>query len=211
MNFLRKPYKYSFFNATAIIIVLCVLMYVVKYFFSMRFSYLCSLNVNTILYNHAYWQFFTYMFVHADFFHILFNMLTLFCIGTAVEKAIGSKEFLTFYFVTGTIAGLLSFLVYWMTDQYNVFLMGASGAIYAVLFAYAVIFPSSNIMIWGIIPVKAPLLVIIYAVIDLASQIYQPSNIAHITHLFGLLAAWLYMIVRMGVKPVHIWINSFKK
>ena len=104
-----------------------------------------------------WWQFFTYMFVHQGVSHIIFNMLALLFFGFSVEKAIGSKEFVLFYVVCGAIGGLLSFAVYYFTGSYNYFLMGASGSIYAVLFAYAVCFPRSVIYIWGIIPVPSPI------------------------------------------------------
>ena len=74
-------------------------------------------------------------------------MLGLLFFGLALEKAIGSKEFVLFYLVCGALSGFFSFLVYRFTGQYRVFLLGASGAIYSVLFAYAVFFPRSVIFI----------------------------------------------------------------
>lgn len=89
--------------------------------------------------------------------------------------------------------------------------MGASGAIYAMLLAYAVIFPRSRIFIWGILPVPAPVLVIAYAVIELGSQIIGvSSNVAHMTHLAGFAFSWLYFVVRMGINPYKVWKNIYR-
>jgi membrane associated rhomboid family serine protease len=156
-------------------------------------------------YEHCYWQFFTYMFLHSTPQHLFFNMLGLLVFGLPLEKAIGSKEFGLFYVLCGTLGGVFSYLVYKYTGQYNVYLLGASGAIYAVLFAYAVVFPSSIIYIWGLIPLPAPLMVILYAIIEVGSQFFASDNVAHLTHLFGFLSAWLYFVIRMGIHPIKIW------
>ena len=96
------------------------------------------------------------------------------------------------------------------TGQYYVFLLGASGAIYAVLFAYAVVFPRSIIYIWGFIPLPAPVMVVVYALIELGSQFFKADNVAHLTHLFGFLSAWLYFVIRMGIHPVKIWKKTYR-
>jgi len=138
-------------------------------------------------------------------------MLGLLIFGTSVEKAIGSKEFLLFYLLCGLLSGLLSFVIYFFTGAYGVLLMGASGAIYSVLFAYAVCYPNSRVFIWGIIPVRSPILVLIYTIIEIVSQVVSYSNIAHMTHLLGFFVAWLYFIIRMGINPIKIWKNVLKK
>ncbi len=113
--------------------------------------------------------------------------------------------------VTGTLCGVVSFLIYFFSGAYNVFLMGASGAIYAVLLSYAVLFPRSTIFIWGIIPIPAPVLVGLYAVIEIVSQLVNiRSGVAHMTHLAGLVLAWLYYLVRMGVCPWKVWNQNFR-
>ena len=72
-------------------------------------------------------------------------------------------------------------------------------------------FPRSVIYIWGLIPVPSPLLVIIYAVVELGSQIIGAGgNVSHMTHLFGFLAAWLYFVIRMGIHPLKIWKDSYR-
>lgn len=210
-SLLRRPYKYVYFGVTKYLIALNVIFYLLcRYVNPLLFAY-SSLCVRYVTQYHMYWSFVTYMFVHGGFLHLFCNMFSLFFIGSAVEKALGSKEFLTFYFVTGIIAGLLSFLTYYLTGQIGVRLVGASGAIFALIFLYAVIFPDSVICVFGLIPVKAPFLVLIYAIIEFFSQFDRSSSVAHMTHLFGLLGAWLYIQVRMGVNPFKVWKNSLRK
>lgn len=170
------------------------------------FYTLGALNVRIIDSYHFYWQFVTYMFIHGSLEHVLLNMLCLVCFGIQVEKAIGSKEFLLFYFVCGILSGVFSYLVYKLTGNYNVSLVGASGAIYSVMLAYAVLYPRSVIYIWWIIPVPAPIMVILYAIIELGSQIFlRNSGVAHLTHLFGFFTAYLYFLIRMGIHPIKVW------
>lgn len=205
-----KPFKYTFRKATLYIILVNFLLF-----------FLCNLNTRLYVYlgmtpaivitHKMFWQFITYMFMHQNISHVFFNMLGLLFFGLTLEKAIGTKEFLIFYFTCGILSGLFSFGMYYFTGNYYVTLIGASGALYAILFAYAVFFPKSIIYIWGIIPVPAPLLVFIYALIELGSQFLgAKSSVAHMTHLFGFLAAWLYFVIRMGIHPIKIWKDALK-
>jgi membrane associated rhomboid family serine protease len=121
-----------------------------------------------------------------------------------VEKSLGTKEFVLYYFLAGLVAGLVSFAVYLVAGSLNTFLLGASGAVFALLLAYATIFPSSRIFIWGILPVRAPLLVLGYAGIELFSEFtsYNPS-VAHLTPLAGFGIGWLYFLARFGINPAR--------
>jgi membrane associated rhomboid family serine protease len=148
------------------------------------------------------WTFVTYMFMHGNIQHILFNMLGLFIFGIHIERQMGSKEFLLYYFVTGAFAGIFSFIMYYLTGNIIVILMGASGALYAVLLAYAVFFPTSMIYIWGILPLRAPVMVLGYTVLSLLFIITGGGgNVAHLTHLAGFIFGWLYFMARYGISP----------
>ncbi|MCR5188506.1 MAG: rhomboid family intramembrane serine protease [Treponema sp.] len=211
---LRRPFSYSYKRVTLFIILINFLVFGISYLYPVFYQYAHyygAMNVYLIEKYHMFWQFITYMFVHQNISHVFFNMLGLLVFGLNLEKAIGSKEFLLFYIICGALSGFFSYLVYKFTGQYNVFLMGASGAIYSVLFAYAVFFPRSIIYIWGFIPVPAPILVLIYALIEVGSQFMGSSNVAHITHLFGFLAAWLYFVIRMGIHPIKIWKEIYRR
>ena len=175
-------------------------------------SYL-ALNVINVVRGHMYWQFFTYMFVHdiSSLQHILFNMLGILFFGVTTERAIGSKEFLLLYLLSGIFCGIVSFVIYYFSGANYVFLYGASGALYTILLAYAVIYPRAKIFIWGIVPVPAPLLIAAYAGIEIASQLLNMnSGVAHMTHLAGFAFAWIYFLVRMGINPWKVWKSAYR-
>ncbi len=212
---LRRPFPYVYRRTALSILFINFVIFGLGFLYpnlNEYVHYYGAMNPILVAKEHMYWQFITYMFVHQNISHVFFNMLALLVFGLNLEKAIGSREFLLFYLVCGALSGFFSFLVYWFTGYYRVFLLGASGAVYAVLFAYAVFFPRSVIFIWGIVPVPAPVLVFIYALIELGSQFFgSGSNVAHMTHLFGFLAAWLYFVLRMGIHPVKIWKDTYRR
>ena len=204
MKYLRKPFKYTYKNAVLVIAVINVAVFVLTSLFRNLSAYL-GLVPFLVVDAQTYWQFFTYQFVHGDFFHLAFNMLALFFFGIPVERKIGTKEFILYYLLIGTIGGALSFLVYAATGFYTITLVGASGAIFGLLLLYAVLYPNSVIYIWGVIPVPAPLLILGYAVIELISIFSVGDGVAHLTHFIGLLAGWVYIRIRFGIKPLKVW------
>ena len=212
---LRRPFPYVYRRTALFIILINFIIFALQFLYPELYRYVFAysvMNPEAVESYHMYWQFVTYMFMHGSFQHVLFNMIALLVFGLGFEKAVGSREFLLFYLVCGALSGFFSFLVYKYTGQQRVYLLGASGAVYAVLFAYAVFFPRSVILIWGLIPVPAPVLVFIYALIELGSQLLgSGSNVAHVTHLFGFFAAWLYFVLRMGIHPVKIWKETYKR
>lgn len=201
-RFLRQPFRYANANVTLMLIAANILVFALTFLFPRTLSYL-AMNPAMVL-SGWIWQPLTYMFAHAGISHILFNMLGLLFFGSTIEREIGSKEFLLFYLLTGFLAGLFSFAVYALTGAWSAWLLGASGAVYAVLLAYAVLFPSAEIYIWGLLPVRAPVLVAGYTVIELFSQFTgSSSGVAHLTHLAGFGFAWLYFLVRFGMNPIR--------
>ncbi|MCR4822523.1 MAG: rhomboid family intramembrane serine protease [Treponema sp.] len=220
MNPLRKPFQFTYFRAALALVIINTAIHFLFSTFNINRNFF-GLNVVGLVGYHRFWQIFTYMFVHGDISHLFFNMLALLLFGSNLERAIGSKEFLLLYFVTGVLSGLFSVAVYFGYGQYLIYngyqpwtfgisLIGASGAIYGLLFAYAVVFPRSIIYIWGLIPVPAPLMVLGYAVIEFVSQFISSSNVAHMTHLAGFAFAWLYFLIRMGIHPIRIWKDAYR-
>lgn len=209
-NPLRKPFEYTFFSASVILIIINCIIFAATSFFPRLTVYLGLCPALIIRYK-MFWQPITYMFIHGSLVHLLSNMIGLLFFGMPLEKSIGSKEFLLLYFVCGITSGICSLVFYIFTGAYNAILIGASGALYAVLFAFATAFPKANIYIWGILPLPSPILVLVYTCIEFFSQFAGiKSNVAHFTHLFGFLAAFLYFVVRMGINPLKIWKDAFK-
>ena len=200
MNAIRKPFRYRYDNTALFLIGINILVFVMQQIKPQLTNYLA---LNPILVKHGfYWQFITYMFAHGGVSHILFNMLALFLFGSQVERRMGSKEFLVYYLSTGVLAGIFSFVIYWVTGAHGVFLLGASGAIFAVQLAYATLFPDAVIYLWGILPLKAPGMVLGFTALELFSSVTGfRSDIAHLTHLAGFAFGWIYFLVRFGANP----------
>lgn len=198
------------------------LMFLALLVFQMR-----GIDLNNVLGLHFFmskdfhlYQLVTYMFMHANFEHIFFNMFALWMFGAAIENYWGIKKFLIYYFVSGVGAALVYELWQYIdityimhlqdysgvqisqnqtisVDQYmNHFTMvGASGAVYGLLLAFGMLFPNSLIYIYFLIPVKAKWFVIIYGGIEVFYCIFASSDgIAHIAHLGGMLFGLLLIL-----------------
>ena len=145
------------------------------------------------------WQLATYMFLHGGLFHILFNMLALWMFGTELERIWGTRNFLKFYFVTGIGAGLLtvlfSLLPFAASQQlYRSDVIGASGAIYGLLLAYALYFPNRPIYMYMLFPIPAKYAVMIMGAIAFYASVSDTGGgVANATHLGGLVVAYFYL------------------
>ncbi|MEW5816328.1 MAG: rhomboid family intramembrane serine protease [Spirochaetota bacterium] len=207
-SLLKKQFSYKYYNAAIAIIIVNVALFLINSVSPQTRAFTALNPILVVKYKYI-WQVVTYMFTHASITHILFNMLGLFFFGTQVERRMGSHEFLLFYLVSGFIAGLFSLAVYWFTGAYQVWLLGASGAVYAVLLAFATYFPGAIIYIFGFFPVRAPILVIGYAAIELFSQFFSlRSGVAHLTHLAGFGIALLYFLIRVGINPIKVFFGN---
>ena len=201
MKILRKPLRYNYNSVVYYIIGITVLVYLAQRLYP-TITFLLSMNPRQVMHG-GIWQFVTYMFVHdpRGFSHILFNMLGLFIFGLQVERRMGSSEFVLFYLVTGTLAGVISFVVYYFSGI-SPFLMGASGALFAVQLAFAAFFTDAIIYIWGIIPLRAPVMVLGFTGLSLFFSLTgMQSGVAHLTHLSGFVVGWIYLVIRFGLNP----------
>ena len=147
-----------------------------------------------------FWQPFTYMFLHSGIFHILFNMLALWMFGVELERRWGSQFFTKYYFVCGVGAALTTIVLAYtplpFADAlYSSLTIGASGAVYGILLAYALYFPNRPIYLYMVFPIPAKYFVMIIGGIALLSSMGagSGSGIAHTTHLGGLVAGYLYL------------------
>ncbi len=139
------------------------------------------------------WQPFTYLFLHATTWHLLMNMFILWMFGSELERTWGSREFLKFYFAAGVGAGIINFFFAVFNPVTNFIpIIGASGAIYGVLVAYAILFPERYVYVYFLIPVKVKYLVIFLVVIEFLST-YRDDGLAHFAHLGGALVGFLYL------------------
>ena len=163
-----------------------------------------------------WWQVVTHMFMHGGFWHIFFNMYTLLIFGCVVERIIGSKKFLLFYFICGLGAVALHLGVEYLQMQSymqgaalgnataiqniamikNTPTVGASGAIYGVLMGYAMLFPESRMtLLFPPVTLSAKWMVAIFAAIELFTGVTGISaGIAHFAHLGGMLIGWLMIL-----------------
>ncbi|MFQ5746633.1 MAG: rhomboid family intramembrane serine protease [Gemmatimonadota bacterium] len=138
------------------------------------------------------WSPLTYMFIHGGFLHVFFNMIGVFFLGPPLERAWGSREFIRFYLVSGLGAALFSFLLIGLVGTPLV--IGASGALFGLLLAFALKWPNVPIYIWGILPIRAKWFVTILGLLSFLEMARgSGGNVAHWTHLGGLLAGFLYL------------------
>ncbi|MBR5398683.1 MAG: rhomboid family intramembrane serine protease [Bacteroidales bacterium] len=155
------------------------------------------------------WQPVTHMFMHGGFFHIFFNMYTLFFFGMALERTWGSKKFVIYYFVTGLGAAACHLAVmYFQGAPLNVPTVGASGAVYGVLLAYGMLYPNSRITMVFPIPVtlKAKWFVVIFGAIELVTGIFDTtSGIAHFAHLGGMIFGFFLIIWWKKRNRLYTW------
>lgn len=200
-NILNRKFQYSYWNVNVILVVINVAVFFISnYIYPYLSSMLAMIPLRILLQPSSCYTFFTYMFVHGSIYHLFSNMLGLLIFGTILERRIGSKEYLLYYFITGTLSGVLSFLFYYLSGSYFILLIGASGALYAVMLLFAVFFPNAVVFVFGIIPMRAVTLVAFYFIIEFASS-FAHDGISHITHLSALLVGLIYIIVRMRINP----------
>jgi membrane associated rhomboid family serine protease len=159
-----------------------------------------------VWYEYYLWQLVTYIFLHVDISHLLFNLLALWMFGGELENFWGSRKFLGYFFFCGIGAGIST--VVWtllLTPQYQVVpVIGASGAIYGILLAFGWLFPNRPIyFIFLPVPIPAKIFVMIYALIAFFSVRGAGGGVSHITHLGGLLFGLFYMaypLVRQKIR-----------
>lgn len=140
----------------------------------------------------GFWQLFTYMFMHASFTHILFNMLALWMFGMELEHVFGSRKFLMYYLLCGFGGGLANLLIAPLFTSVGP-TVGASGAVYGVLLAFGMMFPDRPIYVYFLLPIKAKYFVVMYMALEIFS-IGSMDGVAHFAHLGGALVGFLYLI-----------------
>ena len=185
--------------AVRAIIVANVAVFLVTFVMPGAVRDLFGLSPRLVIEDWRIWQPLTYLFVHADLFHILFNMLFAWMFGVELERRWGTVAFAKYYFVTGVGAGLCSVAVSllpfdWARPSYAVPIVGASGAVYGLLLAWGLLFPHRQILFMLMFPLTARMYVIIMGAIAFFSAVgASGTGVAHVAHLGGLLVGWAYL------------------
>ncbi|HEY4684314.1 MAG TPA: rhomboid family intramembrane serine protease [Candidatus Acidoferrales bacterium] len=147
-----------------------------------------------------FWQPFTYLFLHGGLWHVLLNMLVLWMFGSDLERSWGRRRFFTYYFLTGAGAAVINIVVKTLSDPAGIGsslqpTIGASGAIFGILLASALVFPDRQV--WLIpFPVTLPMRIYVFiigAIAFFGSLGASGDNISHISHLGGMIFGFAYL------------------
>lgn len=147
------------------------------------------------------WQVGTYSFLHSGFGHLFFNMLGLWMFGSELEALWGRKRYLQFYFASVVAAALVQLVVTSLLGSVAP-TVGASGGLFGLLLAYALVFPKRIILLFFVIPMQARWLAVLYGALELYQGFYvMNSGVAHFAHLGGMLGGWLMLSWWRGKGP----------
>lgn len=164
------------------------------------------------------WRLATYLFLHDDFAHILFNMLGLFFFGPPLEQTWGTRNFYLFYFATGVGAGVAAVPFYTFFGGPlgpTIPIIGASGAIFGLLAGFALLFPNQIIYLQFLFPIKAKWLVLIYGVMEFFSTVSYAgghgAGVANVAHLAGLLIAYFYVRRLSDLRSIPFRVRQWRR
>jgi len=195
-----------------LIIINVVVFVIVNLFRNIDWNYFLGLTPYLVLKKSMIWQPLTYMFMHGGVMHLVFNMLMLWLFGSRLEEAWGRDKFLSFYLFAGIGAAICSFLFY------NNCILGASGAIFGIFVAYAIMFPEAVVLLFFVIPMKIKHLIWVIIGISVLSLISSERGVAHIAHLGGAFFGYIYLknkfisdtLDRVTVGNARMRINDYK-
>jgi membrane associated rhomboid family serine protease len=172
------PVTYS-----GLILLACIVVFLISIIFpAFVYNYL-ALNPDYVM--QRPWTLITYMFVHANFNHIFWNMLFLFFFGMELERRVGENKFLQIYILSGIVAALGQMMIS------SGSMVGASGALFGVMGCLAIIAPEIRILLFFVIPMSIRGAVVLFALIDFLT-LGSADNIAHMAHIVGLLVGLAY-------------------
>ena len=148
------------------------------------------------------WQLVTYAFLHGDMMHLFFNMLGLWMFGSELERLWGQRRYLMFL-LSGVLAAAVAQLIITQLMGSNAPTVGASGALFALLLAFGMLFPNRVIMpLFPPIPMKARTFVIVFGALELFLGLYsRGSGVAHFAHLGGMVGGFLMIRYWRGQPP----------
>lgn len=161
------------------------------------------------------WRPFSYMWLHGGLDHLFFNMIGLFFFGPEVERVFGTRQFFRFYIGCGAVS-VLATLVPFLVTGHDVSVVGASGAVMAVLVAFATVYPEREVFLFPIpMPINARAMVAIFIGLNLMSAVGQ-SNISVATHFGGMACGFAYvklapLLRRWRMPRLRVRVNATKK
>ena len=199
INFRNMP------PAIKTLIVLNSAVFALSYVVGGRFFDMFGLVPQHVLLDRWVWQPFTYLFIHGGFMHLLFNLFALWMFGMPVEAQWGQKEFLKYYFLCGLGAAAASIA---MAPHSLVPVIGASGPVYGMLVAFAMLYPDAVVYLYFLIPVKAAHMAILFGLIEFFSGATGSNpGIARFAHLGGMVTGYLYIrwwwVAKLRVKTLY--------
>ncbi|MHC4982243.1 MAG: rhomboid family intramembrane serine protease [Planctomycetota bacterium] len=168
------------------------------------------------------WRYVTFQFLHGGTFHLLYNMIALYFLGMYLERSWGAKRFVRFYLICGAVAGIAHVLLaHIFGAQFFQGLIGASGGVYAVILACAILFPHIRVLLLFVIPMSIRVLATIFltiAVLNLLIGVRSAiagggirGDVSDIAHLGGAAAAvvwvWLVPRIRGATREARVKIN----
>ncbi len=192
--------KRNFFSSLSVntnlilINIVCFIIFSILIYSDIKFLDYIALKPSNIFQGDYFWTFLTSMFMHGGFFHIFVNMLSLFFIGSLVEKIIGLKRYLGFYLISGLLAGLIFVLTSLIfQSDFNTYAVGASGALFGLIGLLMILTPNLPVYVMFIpIPIKmkyaAPGILIVLWIISVTGNV----PIGNTAHLGGLISGLLY-------------------
>lgn len=224
-------------------IIINILLYLVKLLFQYKYDIDISEYLGLRYYKSQefhWYQLITYMFIHGNEVHLIFNMLSLWIFAPLLEMIWGTKRFMMYYFICGLGAAFTQYLFYYysiapyldefqdmhhkimeipyqdvrqeLLVQFNekldelysrMIIIGASGALYGLLAAYAVLFPNGVFYVYFVIPIKSKWFVLIFGLIELFTGVFIEDNIAHFAHLGGMIIGLIIVWIWKRKNPYH--------
>jgi len=173
------------------ILIINAAVFVLSLLVGPEFTRLFGLVPFQVVHHRWIWQPVTYLFMHGGAFHLLINLFVLWMFGMAIETQWGGREFLRFYLICGVGAGIFNVI---LTPHSMAPIVGASGAVYGLLVAFAMLYPDSVVYLYFLFPVKAKHMAIAIGVITFLSATGSGgSRVAHLAHLGGMLIGYIYL------------------
>ena len=173
------------------LLIINALLFVLQQVLPGRLESYLGLVPVMVIGNFHLWRIFTYMFLHGSFFHLLVNMFSIWMFGREIENVWGTREFLKFYFLCGLGTALMNTAF----EPFSAFtILGATGAVYGLLVAFAMVFPESVIYLYGIIPMSARNFAALICVVEFLASFNGVSTLlARVGHLGGMLTGYIYL------------------